>query len=49
MSTFQDKNKSSKLDGDFLKTMTNYRINAGHFNPQDGKKRWVCERNELWC
>ena len=37
MFTFRDSNKSFKLDGDLLKTMTNYNFNVGHSNPQDRK------------
>ena len=35
--SFRDSNKSFKLDGDLLKTMTNYKFNAGHANLQDKK------------
>ena len=35
MLTFRD--KSFKLDGDLLKTMKNYILNAGHSNLQDQK------------
>ena len=37
MSTFTDSNKSFKLDGDLLGTMTNYDFNVDHSNPQDQK------------
>ena len=37
MLTFRESNKSFKLDGDLLKMMTNYKLNVGPFNPQDGK------------
>ena len=33
--TFRESNKSFKLDGDLLKTMTNYNFNVDHSNPQD--------------
>ena len=35
--TFRDSNKSFKLDGDLLETMTNYDLNVNHANPQDQK------------
>ena len=38
MFTFIDTNASLKLDGDLLKTMTNYKFNVDHSNPQDRKK-----------
>ena len=34
MVTFRDINRSSKLDGDVLKRMTNFIFNVDHFNPQ---------------
>ena len=34
---FRDNNRSVKLDGDLLKTMTNYKFNIDHSNPQDRK------------
>ena len=37
MLTFRDSNKSFKLDGDLLETMTNYDFNVNHANPQDQK------------
>ena len=37
MLTFRDSNKSSKLDGVLLKTMTNFNFNVDHSNPQDRK------------
>ena len=37
MLTFRDSNKSFNLDGDLLKTMTNYTFIVGHSNPQDQK------------
>ena len=37
MIIFRDSNKSFKLDGDLLETMTNYDFNADHSNPQDKK------------
>ena len=37
MLTLRDSNKSFKLDGDLLKTMTNYNFNVDHSNPQDRK------------
>ena len=37
MLTFGDSNKSCKLDGDLLKTMTNYNFNVDQSNPQDRK------------
>ena len=36
--TFRDTNKSLKLDGDLLKTMTIYKFNVDHSNLQDRKK-----------
>ena len=38
MLTFRDSKKSFKIDGDLLKTMTNYIFNVGHSNLQDQKK-----------
>ena len=35
MLTFRDSNKSIKLDGYLLETMTNYDFNVSHSNPQD--------------
>ena len=35
MSTFRDTKRSSKLDGDLLKTMISYKFNVDHSNPQD--------------
>ena len=37
MLTFRDSNISFKLDGDLLKTKTNYNFNADHSSPQDEK------------
>ena len=37
MLTFRDSNKSFKLDGDLLETITNYDFNVDHSNPQDQK------------
>ena len=37
MLTFRDSNKSFKLDGDLLETMTNYDFNVSHSTPQDQK------------
>ena len=37
MITFRDSNKSFKLEGDLLKLITNYKINADHSSPQDKK------------
>ena len=37
MLTFRDSNKSFKLDGDLLETMTIYDFNVNHANPQDQK------------
>ena len=37
MLIFLDSNESSKLDGDILKTMTNYSFNVAHSKPQDEK------------
>ena len=37
MLTFRDNNKSFKLEGDLLKTMTNYKFIVSHANPQDQK------------
>ena len=37
MSIFRDRNKSFKLDGDLLETMTNYDFNVDHSNQQDRK------------
>ena len=37
MITFRDSNKSFKLDGDLLETMTNYVFNVNHANQQDRK------------
>ena len=41
--TFRESNKSFKLDGDLLKTMTNYKFNADHSNIQD--RKIICKRN----
>ena len=35
--TFRDSNKSFKLDGDLLETMTNYDFNVSHSNPKNQK------------
>ena len=37
MLTFKDRNKPFNLDGDLLKTMTNYDFNASFSNPQHQK------------
>ena len=37
MLIFRDSNKSFKLDGDLLETMTNYEFNVDHSNQQDRK------------
>ena len=37
MLLFRDSNKSFKLDGDLLETMTNYNFNVDHSNQQDRK------------
>ena len=37
MLLFRDSNKSFKLDGDFLETMTNYDFNVSHSDPKDQK------------
>ena len=37
MLTFRDSNKSYKLDGDLLKTSTDYNFNVAYCNPQDKK------------
>ena len=37
MITFRDSNKSFKLDGDLLESMTNYDFNVDHSNQQDRK------------
>ena len=37
MKTFRDSNKSFRLEGDLLKTITNYKFNADHSSPQDKK------------
>ena len=37
MSTFRDGNRSFKLDGNLLKTITNYDFNISNSNPQDRK------------
>ena len=37
MVLFRDSNKSFKLDGDLLETMTNYDFNVDHSNQQDQK------------
>ena len=37
MLTSRDGNKSFKLDGDLLRTMTCYTFNVTHSNPQDQK------------
>ena len=37
MITFRDSNKSFTLEGDLLKVVTNYKINADHSSPQDTK------------
>ena len=35
--TFKDTNRSFRLDGDLLETMTNYDFNVSNSNPQDRK------------
>ena len=37
MLIFRDSNKSFKLDGDLIETMTNYDFNVDHSNQQDRK------------
>ena len=37
MKVFRDSNKSSRLEGDLLKVITNYKFNADHSSPQDKK------------
>ena len=37
MLNFTDTNRSFKLEGDLLKTMTNYKVKVGHSNPPDRK------------
>ena len=37
MLTFTDSNRSFRLDGDLLKTMTKYVFNVDHSNQQDRK------------
>ena len=37
MITFRDSNKSFRLEGDLLKTITDYKVNADHSSPQDKK------------
>ena len=37
MITFRDSNNYFKLDGDLLETMTTYKVNVDHSNPQDQK------------
>ena len=37
MINFRDSNKSFKLDGDLLETITNYDFNVDHSNQQDRK------------
>ena len=37
MLTFRDRKKTFKLDGDLLKTMTNFKFNVDHSNPQNRK------------
>ena len=37
MITFRDSNESSRLEGDLLKVVTNYKFNADHSKPQDKK------------
>ena len=37
MLTFRDSNKSFELDGELLKTMTNFDVNVSHANPKDQK------------
>ena len=39
MLTFGDTNKSSILDGDLLKTMTNFKFNVDHSNLEDRTKK----------
>ena len=38
MLTFRDSNKSFKIDGDFLETITKYDFNVDHSNQQDRKQ-----------
>ena len=40
MIAFRDTNKSLKLDGGLLKTMTIYKLNVDHSNPHDRKKMY---------
>ena len=41
MITFRDSNKSFKLDGDLLETITSYDFNVDHSNQQD--RKLICE------
>ena len=45
MVTFRDSNKSFKLDGDLLETMTNYDFNVSLPNPQHQKLNTSSEKN----
>ena len=46
--TFRDSNKSFKLDGDLLETMTNFDSNDSHSNPKKSKfNLWVWKRNDF--
>ena len=47
--TFKDSNKSFKLDGDLLETITNFDFNVDLSNQRDRKRTlWVWKRNEVW-
>ena len=41
MITFRDTDKNFKLEGDFLKVMTNYKFNVDHSNQQDRKLIYI--------
>ena len=44
MLSFNDSKKSFKLEGNFLKTMTNYKFNVCHSNPRDQKPIYEFEK-----
>ena len=44
MMTFRDSNKSFRLEGDLLKLITNYKLNADHSSPQDKNLIYECAK-----
>ena len=47
MLSFRDSNKSFKLDGDLLETMTSYDFIVSHSNPKDQKLIYEFGKDEF--